>query len=366
MSLITCCPACQTMFQVSGEDLRVSDGWVRCGKCNGVFDASAHLQVMPPQPEESSELFSAGEPEAERPEPAISMAPSLQSPTLPPSQPTAFPVAERPSLFRAATRGDGRVSDAAFTGASTPVDPVNDAADADVYAPVTLDRADSPATLRREDRSAPPSFTQEPVSFTGHQPARSRKRYVLWLLTSVVLGVAVLGWARQERQALVQRLPVLLPAFDELCKFSACEVKAPRRLEVIAIEDASMQVVGPSDYKIQLSLKNLGDGAVELPPLKVTLTGLQGEVVADHIALPSQFAPGVTRLAPGAPLSVVFTFSASASPVVSPADPASTAPAIALAASAADAAAVASVPGEAVPAPPVLPISGYRVIAFYP
>lgn len=43
MSLITRCPACSTMFKLVTDQLRVSGGWVRCGRCNEVFDAATHL-----------------------------------------------------------------------------------------------------------------------------------------------------------------------------------------------------------------------------------------------------------------------------------------------------------------------------------
>jgi len=43
MSQITRCPSCTTMFKVVADQLRISDGWVRCGQCKEVFDASAHL-----------------------------------------------------------------------------------------------------------------------------------------------------------------------------------------------------------------------------------------------------------------------------------------------------------------------------------
>lgn len=37
------------MFKVVADQLRISEGWVRCGHCQQVFDASAHLQpVQPP------------------------------------------------------------------------------------------------------------------------------------------------------------------------------------------------------------------------------------------------------------------------------------------------------------------------------
>jgi predicted Zn finger-like uncharacterized protein len=43
MSMITRCPACETMFKVVPDQLRISAGWVRCGQCDEIFDASAHL-----------------------------------------------------------------------------------------------------------------------------------------------------------------------------------------------------------------------------------------------------------------------------------------------------------------------------------
>ncbi|HEY3047594.1 MAG TPA: zinc-ribbon domain-containing protein, partial [Polaromonas sp.] len=43
MSLITRCPACGTMFKVVTDQLKVSQGWVRCGQCAEVFDASMNL-----------------------------------------------------------------------------------------------------------------------------------------------------------------------------------------------------------------------------------------------------------------------------------------------------------------------------------
>jgi predicted Zn finger-like uncharacterized protein len=43
MALITRCPVCGTRFKVVPDQLRISDGWVRCGECGEVFDASAEL-----------------------------------------------------------------------------------------------------------------------------------------------------------------------------------------------------------------------------------------------------------------------------------------------------------------------------------
>src|SRR5262245_54284610 len=39
MSLATRCTACHTTFRVVQDQLKVSEGWVRCGRCNEVFNA---------------------------------------------------------------------------------------------------------------------------------------------------------------------------------------------------------------------------------------------------------------------------------------------------------------------------------------
>lgn len=48
MSQITRCPSCATTFKVVADQLRISEGWVRCGQCKEVFDASAHLLPVAP------------------------------------------------------------------------------------------------------------------------------------------------------------------------------------------------------------------------------------------------------------------------------------------------------------------------------
>lgn len=49
MSQTTRCPSCATAFRVVADQLRISDGWVRCGHCKEIFDATAYLQEAPEQ-----------------------------------------------------------------------------------------------------------------------------------------------------------------------------------------------------------------------------------------------------------------------------------------------------------------------------
>ena len=43
MTLATRCPACDTVFRVVQDQLKVADGWVRCSRCEAVFDAREAL-----------------------------------------------------------------------------------------------------------------------------------------------------------------------------------------------------------------------------------------------------------------------------------------------------------------------------------
>lgn len=61
MSLATRCTACGTIFRVVQDQLRVSEGWVRCGRCAEVFDANEQLfdidrEAPPPWPPQSAAL----------------------------------------------------------------------------------------------------------------------------------------------------------------------------------------------------------------------------------------------------------------------------------------------------------------------
>jgi predicted Zn finger-like uncharacterized protein len=60
MSLATRCPACHTVFRVVQDQLRVSEGWVRCGQCQEVFNALETLFDLGDAPEDKTPPGSAG------------------------------------------------------------------------------------------------------------------------------------------------------------------------------------------------------------------------------------------------------------------------------------------------------------------
>lgn len=150
MSLITSCPACGTMFRVVPDQLKISEGWVRCGHCSEIFDASAHLSdesvletlrtaeaAPPPLHAPAVPAYLAvdpPEPPAELPPPAVSAA---DSPAVPPAAPPAAPpaVPAAPAVPFEPQAADGQEMDDSswptpsdFPGGPQPTTPPDDLA----------------------------------------------------------------------------------------------------------------------------------------------------------------------------------------------------------------------------------------------
>jgi predicted Zn finger-like uncharacterized protein len=70
MSLATRCTHCGTIFKVVQDQLKVSEGWVRCGRCNEVFNAMPALfdldeDTQAPHPATQAALAAPADPEHE-------------------------------------------------------------------------------------------------------------------------------------------------------------------------------------------------------------------------------------------------------------------------------------------------------------
>jgi len=110
MSLATRCTACGTIFRVVQDQLRVSEGWVRCGRCAEVFDAREQLfdldrEAPPPWPPVSPESLIDAAPRepfapTQPPAPAARLSPATQAATLPPAPSPAPPPAGSRTLAR--------------------------------------------------------------------------------------------------------------------------------------------------------------------------------------------------------------------------------------------------------------------------
>jgi predicted Zn finger-like uncharacterized protein len=100
MALITRCPVCGTRFKVVPDQLRISDGWVRCGECGEVFDASADLSQGELPPQAGASPGNAREAAGHQPAPSPSSSSSSSSSSSPSQTPGYVGFASDPPKTR--------------------------------------------------------------------------------------------------------------------------------------------------------------------------------------------------------------------------------------------------------------------------
>lgn len=284
MSLITRCPACGTMFKVVPDQLRVSEGWVRCGQCAEIFDATSNLQ--------EPEMGSAPAPLAAQP-PPVAPPPSAATPAPVPTVPP--PVAVQPAP--ATTEGPDSI-------AAPPLYP---------WFPSEV----RDSQLPRESRLDEEEPDLESVSFV-----RNARRQALWrqplvraLLVLVMLllaGALALQYALQERDKLAATQPALRPWLQLLCGQLRCEIRPPRQIDAIVIDSSSFNRLRGDTYRLSFSLRNQAAMPVAMPSIELTLTDSQDQPVIRSVLAPRDIG-AATVLAAAAEASSTVAVSVAAS-----------------------------------------------------
>jgi len=95
MSLATRCPACGTIFRVVQDQLKVSEGWVRCGQCHEVFHGIEALFDLDSDPTIAARRSAARQPAA-APPPTRVFAQQRANAPIPPLPPAPEPAPPAP------------------------------------------------------------------------------------------------------------------------------------------------------------------------------------------------------------------------------------------------------------------------------
>ena len=309
MSLATRCAACGTVFRVVQDQLKVSEGWVRCGRCADVFNALEGLFDL------DRETAPAWTPSQRG---ALDLLPASADERAAQTTSTSAPV--RPEAHTAEA-GSG-TSAAEDTEIDTHVDSQTETRGAaddrdddddnevgrgeawafdsltdDAQAPLAESRSDStPAFLRQAESAA---FWQRPLVRVLLSSAA--------MLLGLLLAAQAAVW---QRDLIVVRWPVVTPLLANLCSTLGCRIEPLRRLDGLAVESSGLtQLDSPSLYRLHVALRNHDEYPLLTPALDVTLTDSRGEVVARRVVGQRDFglAPSTT-VAPGAelPLQVVL------------------------------------------------------------
>ena len=333
MNLATRCSACGTMFRVVQDQLKVSDGWVRCGRCQAVFNAQESLfdlehDTPPPwqaphevpdshavsetadNPLATATPFAADHADETLVQETHVAEPSVWSEIDPLAPPTGSEAPAEPAAHRIDAPDDAH--DDASTGgeqalgASAPSEAVAATALDDTHREVT------PGFLQQAQRSE--RWQQLPM------------RRMLWAAVAVatlLLGAQV---THHFRQVIAAQHPGALPWLQRFCAVASCRIDTLQRIADVSIESTALtQGQGPAPaqapeeaasapdtdghvLRLALTLRNRGEWAIAMPSVDLSLTGSDGELVARRSLSPLDFGIGDPRLVPGVdtPLSLRF------------------------------------------------------------
>lgn len=286
MSLATRCPSCGTIFRVVQDQLKVCEGWVRCGRCDEVFSALEGLfdleRDAPPD-------WSPGENlPASAAEPLIAAAADATPAAIDPAANIDLPLDAEASTLAQAHESSSFTLPAAADGI---------AHDAAVDSPAEGATAEpTPGFLRQAQRQA-----------RWHRPA---VRGALGVAAVVLLAGLAGQAAHHFRDPLAARWPASQPLLTAWCASAGCTLGMPRQIEDISVESSALnRAAAPDSFKLALALRNRSAIALAMPAIELTLTDASGQMVARRALLPRDFRVATPVLAPGAetPLQLVLT-----------------------------------------------------------
>jgi predicted Zn finger-like uncharacterized protein len=356
MSFTTRCPACGTTFRIVPDQLKISDGWVRCGHCADVFDATLFLEgevapvvpaapavtpVNPSMPETPvagavSDTASAPVPPEViiAPEPMPAPAPEQEvedsdgdwllhpTPSLPVQAPVGADLVRVPGPApKPASVDDAFVDELRRFAQASPLDKPErhpavesppgplivhgeKAAPADFADPVTTadgyDLPVSPEVLPEAPNDEPllpvePGFVRQ-----ARRRAfwRSRGVRVAMVVVSLLLGLVLLAQvAVHERDSLAARFPAATPLLTALCLPTDCQIGPVRQIESVVIDSSNLVRRLGSFYSFDFVLKNSARTPVAVPALELSLTDTREAVIARRVFLPDEL-PGAPQLLP--------------------------------------------------------------------
>jgi predicted Zn finger-like uncharacterized protein len=283
MSLATRCSACGTVFRVVQDQLKVSEGWVRCGRCQEVFNAVEGLFDLD---RESPPAW----PQADEPAPTL----AAHAPSSPTDAP-ALEAAAGPLLQTEDPATSEGFADARFHSELPPDTETARADDADDGEAAQADE-DMAVPTRPPAADPAPDFMRAGALAERWQHPRRRAGLGLAAVALGSLLVAQLGVL--FRADLAARWPSTRPALQVLCGVAACRVEAPRRLDELSVDSSGLvRLDGQGVYRFEVVLRNRASHDVMLPALDLTLTDASGSIVTRKVVRPADLGASSDSIA---------------------------------------------------------------------
>jgi len=296
----TRCPACQTVFRVAPEQVKVRAGKVRCGECNEIFNALDHLL------EDNDSLMQSGE--------------TTQIQGLKPEEETvafSFPSEIQPSTFELTNSSTEEREESEACGARATAGP-NEAAvmpPADEERPIATAESTMPAEegiarpASTDDLILPRETTQIPgyskwaegVMSTSTVPTVTKVArwpfFTVAVILSFILAGQVVFFFRTE---IATALPSFRPAVERFASILDAGVPLPRHVDLISIEASDLQSDPARSNLLVLNatLRNRANYAQEYPALELSLTDTHDAAIARRVFRPADYLSDEARAKP--------------------------------------------------------------------
>jgi predicted Zn finger-like uncharacterized protein len=365
MSLATRCTSCGTVFRVVQDQLKVSEGWVRCGRCEAVFNALEGLfdlgRDSPPEwnggpaPTLSAETAPDEEPTdigvdvyfdpPPLPSPTAERAPAPPAATATPPA-TTTTAAPAPVTARAAVpSGEDKIHSSSFpsTAPAAFADLLADPIDAHLFrkrGPVTDAKVDERDRLEFSDArfdsdlfaengagdedgssESPTSGAAElPLESAHGQPEFLRRaerkarwrsgpaRVALGVGSAIAAAVLLLQVGHHFRDTVAARWPSTRPMLVAWCKLADCALEAPRRIDDVLVDSTALtRATGLDAFVLSVTLKSRSTLPLATPSVDLSLTDGNGRLIARRALAPRDFG-AASVLQPGseAPLQLML------------------------------------------------------------
>lgn len=299
MSLATRCTACGTIFRIVEDQLRVSDGWVRCGRCAEIFDARELLfdierDAPPPWPVQFAPAMVPEPPPPPPPPPPPAPRFEPPEPWMPPPDPepridalpTDWPSPDSP------TRHEPRWVDEEDTPPLPPPPPPPPQPQAHISEPAPA----TPAEPAAADSPAPdvPEFMRRAQSSARWN--RPAVRVALGLMSLLLATALVLQVVLHFRDAMAALHPPLRGPLKAICGLVGCELRPWKRIDALSIDATSLNPAGSGSYKLNLQLRNKTAVDVAAPSIELSLTDANGAPLARRVLGPEAMSPPLTQV----------------------------------------------------------------------
>jgi predicted Zn finger-like uncharacterized protein len=291
------------MFRVVPDQLKISEGWVRCGHCGEVFDATTHMTDSAPlEPEPTTQ---SAVPQAEK---EAAAAPAQPAPAEPaPARPVPL---RPPSTLNEPPEAEEIDSELDESPLDQPfVFRRSDLVQADDLPSVTPPTTDSiptlPSRFREEEEDDEDDPELRDVSFVRQARRRAwwslpRVRLLLAIAVVVLAGLLSAQMALHDRDRLAAGKPGLRPWLQTMCAALGCSIGAPRQIESLSIESSSFNKLRSDTYRLSFTVKNNATVETAMPAMELTLTDTQDQPVVRRVLAPADLHAPAPVIAPGA------------------------------------------------------------------